>query len=135
MFNPVHKDPAYADWAFTWYIGRYTDPAPTSPVKSKDTAHNKKRKAAEVHPGPIAPGGSFVDVSLRVIVRKTVGTVVAHQPKHPHGTTKLNGGHTRAMCISFSRRIKKAFEEALEKNGVVWTEGSGSFERPEELLV
>lgn len=58
------------------------------------------------------PGGSFVDVGLRVVVRQAVGTLIAFQPDHFHGTTRLFGAQNRLISINFSSHILEAFKKA-----------------------
>lgn len=79
-----------------------------------------------VDEGSQNPGGNFVDVSLRIVVKQAAGTLIAFQPEFPHGTTKLAGAHNRICAITFSEHILKAYEKAIVAGGSGIESGSGT---------
>jgi hypothetical protein len=95
----VHKDKCYAEYGLVWCIGRVVDGG---------------------------SGGNFADVSLRVAVEQAAGTLMAFQPEFPHGTTELDGAHSRTCAITFSAHILKAYEKAMAAGGLKIESGSGA---------
>lgn len=112
VFSPVHTDASYADWAFTYFVGRTTD----LPTKRKPKVR------------PLLGGGmNFVDVSLRVVVKASCSTLMAHRPNYSHGTTYGYDASNLSLSIAFSERLAKAWagktNEVLQ--GMVSGEGAG----------
>jgi hypothetical protein len=86
----------------------------------------RKRKLAEVDiEPPVGGGGSYVDTSLRVIVRMATGTVYGYRPAHNHGTSRLWGANSRQITITFSTHIANAFKEAQKGTRIISGEGAG----------
>lgn len=120
----VHKDNAYADFAFSWCVGRWLDDPESQPALH--TMTTRKRKVEEVHiDWPAGGGGSYIDTSLKVIVCMAAGTMYGYHPAHHHGTSRRWGAHTRQITIAFSTHIANAHKQALKGNQVVSKEGAG----------
>ncbi|KAJ7801200.1 hypothetical protein B0H14DRAFT_2615612 [Mycena olivaceomarginata] len=79
----------------------------TTRQQSRQSPHT-----VSLDPDPVSGGANFVDVTLKVKVEMSVGTLIAFRPKNLHGTTRLCGAHTRAATICFASRIKAAFEKS-----------------------
>lgn len=111
MFSPVHTDAAYAEWAFTYFVGRTTGLETSSPKSN------------------LLPGGglNFVDVSLRVVVKNSCGTLMAHRPNYPHGTTYGYGTSNLSLSITFSERLAKAWKKKTDDilQSIVSGKGAG----------
>lgn len=60
------------------------------------------------------PGGSFVDLGLRVVVHQTPGTLMGFQSNFHHGTTRLFGARNSLISINFSSHILEAYEKAQQ---------------------
>lgn len=105
-------------------MGRHIDPEPWSPHSSSHFT----RSASKRTPPQTTPGGSFVDVGLRVVVRQAKGTLMVFQPEHQHGTTRLFGAHNSHCSINFSSRILEAFKMA-EKDQVIAANYAGEGDR------
>lgn len=58
---------------------------------------------------PIYGGGNFVDLTLKVKVIQEAGTLLAHRPDFPHGSTQLCGAHSLGTTIPFTERTLRAF--------------------------
>jgi len=85
-----------------------------------------KRKVEEVHTDqPVGGGGSYIDTSLKVIVRMAAGTMYGYRPIYPHGTSRLWGAHTCQITIAFSTHIANAYRQALGGNQIVSKKGAG----------
>lgn len=112
----AHNDPAYADFAFGWCVGRrLSDPSP------QRTTRSQKRKVSEVSINPVPDGGSsYVDATLGVVVRQAIGTLTAFRSDYIHGTTRAAGAHSEGVGITFSKRLAEMYKD-LEEN-VVRTE-------------
>lgn len=91
-------------------MGRYLDPEPWTPNPSSCFTRNSAKCVLP----PATPGGSFVDVGLRVVVRQARGTLIAFQPEHQHGTTRLFGAHNYLCSINFSTKVLDAKKVAEE---------------------
>jgi hypothetical protein len=123
----THTDPSYGKYAFAWCVGRDVDPVPWTPNPSSQFT----RSSSLNQQAPLAfkPGGSFVEVEERVIVRQAMGTLIAFKPDHQHGTSRLFGAHNRICSINFSSRILDAFNIAKEKDQVIVGDGAGEGDR------
>ncbi|KAG1733530.1 hypothetical protein EDB19DRAFT_1911519 [Suillus lakei] len=101
--SPIHTDQLYAPYAMNWVtLHSIVDP-----------------DQYQLH-GDRSSGGNYVDVSLRVVVKRATDTVMSMQPKFKHGTTLAREGVCRqGTAINFSRHIKKAFDEAIAIEGDV----------------
>jgi predicted 2-oxoglutarate/Fe(II)-dependent dioxygenase YbiX len=82
-------------------------------------------EAVSLEPEPASGGANFVDVTLKVKVEMSVGTLIAFRPENLHGTTRLCGAHTRVATICFASRIKAAFEKAQQGLSVEPHMGAG----------
>jgi hypothetical protein len=69
--------------------------------------------------------GNFVDLTLKIVVKQAAGTLMAFQPKFPHGTTRLCGAHNRVVAITFSSHILKSYEIAMKGARVEGGAGAG----------
>jgi hypothetical protein len=74
---------------------------------------------------PVDGGGNFVDLTLRVVVKQATGTLMAFQPKFPHGTTRLCGAQNRMCTIAFSQHIYEAYKIAAQGAKVIAGAGAG----------
>jgi hypothetical protein len=126
LTSHTHNDAAYAKYAFNLCVGRTFDTEVPSPPELRETRSGQKRKAGEVLPEwPAGGGGSFVDTSLKVVVRGAPGTMMCFLPENTHGTTRLCGVHQRRITVAFSSRIADAYKKAQEGNSVVAGKGAG----------
>ncbi|KAG8957890.1 hypothetical protein FRC03_009707 [Tulasnella sp. 419] len=109
----AHKDKAYAQFSFAWCVERELDT--TKKRKAKDQDH------LEVPGG----GGNFADLTLKVLVKQSAGTLIAFKSEFLHGTTVLAGAHNRHMSIAFSEHVLTAFEKAKQGYQVISGRGAG----------
>ena len=124
LISYTHSDPTYAKYAFSWCVSRHVETHVPSPAKSHGTRSGAKRRADEVYPEwPAGGGGSFVDVSLKVVVKGAKGTMTCFLPEEIHGTARLCGVHKRGITIAFSAGLAAAYKKAQEGMGV--EEGAG----------
>jgi hypothetical protein len=63
--------------------------------------------------GPKGGGASFVDLTLKVVVRQAPGTMMATRPNYMHATTKGYGMENSGVTITFSERIKEPWLAAI----------------------
>ncbi|KAF8960534.1 hypothetical protein BDZ97DRAFT_1704149 [Flammula alnicola] len=114
----AHEDKAYTPYAFAFNIDRRINPKkvpsePSEPVHQTRTAIKKQKEGpAPVIRGPPGGGSSFVDLSLKVVVRQALGTMMAIRPEFMHGTSMGYGAENSGVTISFSERIVEAWETA-----------------------
>ena len=97
--------------------GRDLDPVPWTPNPLSWFTHSLSLN--QQAPLDFKPGGSFVEVEERVIVRQAMGTLIAFKPDYQHSTSCLFGAHNRICSINFSSRILEAFNIAKEKDQVI----------------
>ncbi|KIJ28711.1 hypothetical protein M422DRAFT_270013 [Sphaerobolus stellatus SS14] len=92
--SPSHSDKSYAEFAIFWEVFRsYTG------IITRE-----------------CPGGTFVDIGLKVWVHGAADTVCAFKPEYLHGTTLADCNlKWSGMVFAFSSHIKEAFEEARER--------------------
>ncbi|KAG6819030.1 hypothetical protein H0H93_016124 [Arthromyces matolae] len=88
--GPVHIDPAFCPWAFSWTVSREA-------VSGK----------------PHSAGSSYVDVGLKVVVQAASGTMSAAQPNHRHGTTVSAGMVNCGFATLFTRRVEEGYRDML----------------------
>lgn len=113
----VHKDRCFARYGLSWCVGRTLDQV---------NSRTRKNSATEDHSlWPKLGGGNFVDVTLHVVVQQAESTLMAFQPEHPHGTTRLCGAHNHMVTITFSQHIAEAFKKAQLGNTVEPGPGAG----------
>ncbi|KAJ7825277.1 hypothetical protein B0H14DRAFT_2369054 [Mycena olivaceomarginata] len=118
----AHRDDCFAEFCLSWTVDRKVDPPkPTQkaavPAMAGVTTRQQSRQspqAVSLDPDPVSGGANFVDVTLKVKVEMSVGTLIAFRPKNLHSTTRLCGAHTCAATICFASRIKAAFEKAQQ---------------------
>ncbi|KZV84444.1 hypothetical protein EXIGLDRAFT_700427 [Exidia glandulosa HHB12029] len=92
---PIHTDKTYAPFTLTWNIGRSTHPASTA-----------------------TGGGHFVDCDLGVKVLAATDTLIVFRANHRHGTTLSWGVDQYYLTITFSTRLKAAYDHAqTARNG------------------
>lgn len=83
-------------------------------------ATRQSARLAESNPKPVVPpgaGGSFVDVSLKVIVKQAQGTMLAFQPDLIHGTTVSHGAVNHIIAVTFCRSVAEMRKERETKDG------------------
>ena len=121
----VHTDPAYAKYAFAWCVNRYIDPKPWAPHENSQYTCVASKLPSLASTSQPKPGGSFVEVELKVIVRQAQGTLVSFKPDHQHATNRLFNAHNRLCSINFLSRILEAFKIAKEDAHVAAGAGAG----------
>ncbi|KAJ7760603.1 hypothetical protein B0H14DRAFT_2634198 [Mycena olivaceomarginata] len=117
--EPAHRDDCFAEFYLSWTVDCKVDPpeptqAAAVPAMAGVTTCQQSRQSphtVSLDPDPVSGGANFVDVTLKVKVEMSVGTLIVFRPKNLHGTTRLCGAHTRAATICFASRIKAAFEK------------------------
>ena len=102
----THTDKVSCKYAFTFNADRRFD--------SAACRHYQTRSSMKSQAGPPGGGSSFVDVSLRVVVRQARGTMMAIKPEYLHGTTKGYGAVNSGVTIAFSERVGKAWQLAMD---------------------
>ncbi|KAJ7810016.1 hypothetical protein B0H14DRAFT_2607641 [Mycena olivaceomarginata] len=115
-------DDCFAEFCLSWTVDCKVDPpeptqAAAVPAMAGVTTRQQSRQSphtVSLDPDPVSGGANFVDVTLKVKVEMSVGTLIVFRPKNLHGTTRLCGAHTRAATICFASRIKAAFEKAQQ---------------------
>ncbi|KAJ3508985.1 hypothetical protein NLJ89_g5460 [Agrocybe chaxingu] len=93
---PTHYDPCYIKWAFTWTVGQELS---QKSLSSPNT------------------GSSFVDLGLRVVVKSSVGTIMAFQPNELHGTTERHGTFNYGLSLTSTKCVRDGYLK-LEESGV-----------------
>ena len=136
----MHTDKIYSSYAFSWVTGEeffmHDQSSENTPLAEMTTRSGQKpsrvlktKPLSKPIPSIANPsfknyGGNYVDISLRVIVPQAIGTLQFFDPTHPHATTVLTGEHTTRGCtITFSTRLKKAFDKA--QKGITVTTRNG----------
>ena len=66
-----------------------------------------------------------MDITLRVVVKQAIGTLLLFQPEYLHGTTQLCGAQNRLCVITFSTHILKAYQIAAEGTKLKAGDGAG----------
>ena len=64
--------------------------------------------------GPPGGGASFVDFTLKVVVREAPGTMMVTWPKYMHATTKGYGVENSGITITLSDHIKEPWLAATQ---------------------
>lgn len=97
------------------------------PGVSTRASIKKQQPPAAQADAPLQGGGSFVDASLKVVVRQERGTMIAFRPDHMHGTSIMNGAVNAIISINFSSRVAEAWEKAghSERAMVIASSGAG----------
>lgn len=116
MSRPAHSDPSFACYSFALCVGR-------------DVVERSTRVTRTSSKPPDMPGGSFVDIGLRVVVQQAPGTLIAFQSDRHHGTTRLFGARNCLISINFSSHIREAYEMAMA--GTVIESSSGEYNEEE----
>jgi hypothetical protein len=109
-------------------VGRYIDPEPWVPREnSRYTRRTSKLPSSSSASDVLLPqpGGSFIEVELKVVVRQAQGTLISFKPDHQHATSRLFNAHNRLCSINFSSRILEAFKIAQENAHVTAGAGAG----------
>ena len=63
---------------------------------------------------PHKGGGNFVEMSLKVLVKQSPGTLFAFDPTFPHGITWPCNAHNHTITIAYLERLLTAFEKAKQ---------------------
>lgn len=105
-------------------MGRYIDPEPWVPHEHSHYTRRTSKLPASAVQQP-KPGGSFIEVELKVIVRQAQGTLISFKPDHQHATSRLFNAHNRLCSINFSSHILEAFNVAKDNAHVEAGTGAG----------
>ena len=82
---------------------------------------------SEPEPPIPARGGSFVDITLRVIVKQAMGTLLAHDTEEPHGTTIGPAASSNLIMANvFTRKLADSWGQLLKECKVESGEGAGN---------
>jgi hypothetical protein len=84
-----------------------------------------KDSSEDLSAWPVDRGGNFVDLTLRVVVKQVTRTLMAFQPKFPHGTTCLCEAQNRMCTITFSQHIYEAYKIAAQEAKIMAGAGVG----------
>lgn len=120
LYRRAHIDISYSPFTFTLNVDRRINPnsmlQSASKPAYKTRAAVKRQRLDILLPapvlGPVDGGSSFIDVTLGVVVRQAQGTMMAIRPHHMHGTSRGYGAENSGIGITFSNRIKEAWEKA-----------------------
>jgi len=117
----AHTDKCWARYAIAWCLDRVVQKPGTHKSCTTRTNHGGENKEA----WPSGGGGNFVDITLRVVVKQAVGTLMLFQPEYLHGTTRLCGAQNRLCVITFSTHILEAYQIAAEGTKLEAGDGGG----------
>ena len=109
-------------------MGRYIDPEPWALHEhSRYTCRTSKLPSLSSASAVLQPkpGGSFIEVELKVIVQQAQGTLISFKPDHQHATSRLFNAHNRLCSINFSSRILEALKIAKDNAHVEAGAGAG----------
>lgn len=125
-----HVDPTYCPFTFTFCTDRQVVPTPSLDAISCDRPDSKLcasvSREEEKDLWPDTRGSSFVDLSLKVVVKQERGTLMAFRSNFLHGTTLACGATNRGMAIAFSQRVVDLWKEARGNESVEAYEGGDS---------
>ncbi|KAJ7213132.1 hypothetical protein GGX14DRAFT_620293 [Mycena pura] len=112
-----HTDPTHTGWTLSWNLKRTVD-RPRSCGRHIQSAATATAPVGKPEFPPFSGGGNFVDLTLKVKVLQATGTLLAHRPDYPHGTTRLCGAHGLGTTIPFTSRVLTAFQTREEGQNV-----------------
>jgi hypothetical protein len=115
LTSHTHNNTAYAKYAFNLCMSYTTSTKVLSPLKLRKIRSGQICQAGKVWPEwPAGGGRSFVDTSLKVIVRGALGTIMCFLPVEMHGTTRLCEVHQCCITVAFSSHIADVYKKAQE---------------------
>lgn len=110
----AHIDPAYCTYAFAYCVGRtlfLSEEISPSPIQPDSGSIHGQKSTSDTKTASYPPGSSFVDASLRVVVKQSVGTAMSFQPAYLHGTSIGHGASNAIISITFTQRVADAWAE------------------------
>ena len=130
LYRWSHVDPAYCTWAFSLCVGReiglFSLSQSNHTYATRSTARQSSVTKEKSQPAVKGGGANFVDVTLKVVIKASPGTLFVFKPEQLHGTTLAHGAVNHNIAITFSQQLEDGYREVHQKGQAVYSgDGAG----------